>query len=97
MKKLIELEKSELEIITLAVKMDAHQFKQNMFLIDENGKACLSIAQSRMIESLPEEMREEAKKSLLERNSWQADAYQEKLEVLSKLENCNVFIQSKTN
>ncbi|MFR0814378.1 MAG: hypothetical protein ACLSIL_07885 [Enterococcus casseliflavus] len=97
MKKLVELEKSEVSTIISALKMEAHQFKQNGLCIGPDGEPCLTTGQARTIDLLPEDMRETARQSTLESNAWQADAYQEMLELISKLENSTILIETRNN
>lgn len=95
MKKLIELEKSEVSTIISALKIEAHQFKQNGLCIGPDGKPCLTAGQARTIDLLPEDMRERARQSTLKSNAWQVDAYQEMIELINKLENSTVLIETR--
>ncbi|MBO0458355.1 hypothetical protein JZO77_16605 [Enterococcus hulanensis] len=88
-----ELSKDQINDIVMALKWKARNFSRHAKLLDSNGNVCLSVEQQRLINSLPESMRETAKKELLKENMWQEEVFKSAMELAKEIKNGKVFIQ----
>ena len=88
-----ELSKDQINDIVMALKWKAGNFSKHAKLLDDNGNVCLSVEQQILVNSLPESMRETAKKELLKENMWQEEAFKSTMELAKEIKNGKVFIQ----
>ena len=88
-----ELSKDQINDIVMALKWKAGNLSKHAKLLDDNGNVCLSVEQQILVNSLPESMRETAKKELLKENMWQEEAFKSTMELAKEIKNGKVFIQ----